>query len=173
MFNSQVRTRVRVRVRVRVTNPCSDAVYETTDKDDVKKIYEMNNHAYQLLVTSCTGIAFRLVNQAKTKNHQDGDAFLDWTYLKARYVPNGTSDLIQLSGQFNNKCIFEGKMQDLDEWFIQLELLRNRMATIDFAYEKKDLEMIAHMYTPKFHKNIVSLGVLIRDGFDLSVTGLQ
>jgi hypothetical protein len=27
------------------------------------------------------------------------------------------------------------------------------------------------LYTPKFHKNIVSLGVLIRDGFDLSVTG--
>ena len=78
------------------TNPCSDAVYETTDKDDVKKIYEMNDRAYQLLIMSCTGIAFGLVNQAKTKNHQDGDAFLAWTYLKACYVPNATSDFIQL-----------------------------------------------------------------------------
>ena len=140
------------------TNPCSDAVYETTDKDDVKKIYEMNDRAYQLLIMSCTGIAFGLVNQAKTKNHQDGDAFLAWTYLKARYVPNATSDLIQLSGQFN-KCICEGKTQDPDEWFIQLELLRNRMATIDSAYEKKDLEMIAHILDklPKEYSEVVTM----------------
>jgi hypothetical protein len=27
------------------------------------------------------------------------------------------------------------------------------------------------LYMPEFHKNIVSLGVIIRDGFELSVTG--
>ena len=47
---------------IKDTDPCSDAVYKTTDTDDVKKVYKMNDCAYQLLVMSCTGIAFGLVS---------------------------------------------------------------------------------------------------------------
>jgi len=44
------------------TKPCTDAVYEASTDANVKKIYENNDKAYQLLVMSCNGIAFGLVN---------------------------------------------------------------------------------------------------------------
>jgi hypothetical protein len=64
-------------------------------------IYEENNKAYQLLVMSCNGMAFGLVNKAKTKDLKDGNVFLAWKNLNNRYAPNSTSDLVQLSGEFN------------------------------------------------------------------------
>ena len=60
------------------TKPCSDAVYLTSTHDEEKKKYEDNDKAYQFLILSCTGIAFGLVNHAKTKDLIEGDAFLGW-----------------------------------------------------------------------------------------------
>ena len=126
------------------TKPCTDAIYETTNDDAIKKIYDLNDKAYQLLVMSCSGIAFGLVNQAKTNDLQDGNAYLAWKNLKDRYSPNQTSDLIALSGQFN-KCSLKNKDQDPDEWFIELELLRTRMKLIDTKFTKQDEELMAHI----------------------------
>ena len=117
---------------------------KTTNDDAIKKIYDLNDKAYQLLVMSCSGIAFGLVNQAKTNDLQDGNAYLAWKNLKDRYSPNQTSDLIALSGQFN-KCSLKNKDQDPDEWFIELELLRTRMKLIDTKFTKQDEELMAHI----------------------------
>jgi hypothetical protein len=55
-------------------NPWSDEEYKVKTDKGVRAIYEANDKAYQLLIMSCTGIAFGLVNQAKTKTLIDGDA---------------------------------------------------------------------------------------------------
>ena len=93
---------------------------------------------------SCSGIAFGLVNQAKTKTLIDGDAFMAWKNLAKRYTPHSTSDLIQLSGEFN-KCALEDSSSDPDLWFIELNLIQSRMISIDSSFEKKEMEVIAHM----------------------------
>ena len=124
------------------TKPSSDTVYETTATEKERKIYETNDRAYQLLIISCTGIAFGLVNQAKTKDLIDGNAFMAWKNLCDRYAPHGVSDLIQLSADFSN-CGLESN--DPDEWFIKLDLIRDRMTQINIKFEKEDEEVIAHI----------------------------
>ena len=73
----------------------------------------------------------------------DGDAFKSWTYLCDCYVPHTVSDLIQLSGSFN-KCCLESTT-DADELFIQIDILHKCMHQIDPPFEKKDIEIIAHI----------------------------
>lgn len=124
------------------TKPCSDTVYETTATEKERKVYETNDRAYQLLIISCTGIAFGLVNQAKTKDLIDGDAFMAWKNLCDRYAPHEVSDLIQLSSDFSNCAL---GTYDPDEWFIKLDLIRNRMTQINAKFEKEDEEVIAHI----------------------------
>jgi hypothetical protein len=51
------------------------------------------------------------------------------------------------------------------------EIKCTKRGDIMFTNGEKTMTLKDVLYTPKFHKNIVSLGVLIRDGFDLSVTG--
>ncbi len=127
------------------TKPCSDEHYKSDKVTKGKKaIYKANDKAYQLLIMSCSGIAFGLVNQAKTDKHRDGNAFRAWTNLTSRYAPNATSDLIQISTNFN-KCGMKRSRSDPDEWFIQLDLLRHRMTVINPSFTKKDEELIAHI----------------------------
>ena len=129
---------------VKDTKPCSDAVYETSKDTDEKEIYKRNDKAYQLLFMSCNGMAFGIVNTAKTKNLMDDNAFLAQKRLNNRYAPNSTSDLVQLSGEFN-ECILDGAYADPDEWFINLDLGNSRMTMISPAFEKEYMEMIAHI----------------------------
>jgi hypothetical protein len=130
------------------SNPCSDTISETIGTGaatkDQKTIYEANDRAYQLLVMSCSGIAFGLVNQAKTKDLADGDAFLAWKNLSDRYAPHGVSDLIQLKGEFN-ACVLSSVKDDPDEWFIKLDLIHHKITAIDSTFEKKDIEIVAHI----------------------------
>ena len=51
-------------------------VYKTRKDDAEKKIYDTNDKAYQLLKMSYSSIAFGLVNQVKTKDLNDGNAFI-------------------------------------------------------------------------------------------------
>ena len=84
------------------TTPCSDTVYETTETEKERKVYETINRAYQHLIVSCTGIAFGLVDQAKTKDPIDSDAFMAWKNLCDRHAPHEVSDLMQLSSDISN-----------------------------------------------------------------------
>jgi hypothetical protein len=66
-------------------NTCSDNEHEVETDKEVKAIYK----AYQLyIMVSCSRIVFGLVNQAKTKMLIDGDAYMAWKNLKARYAPH-------------------------------------------------------------------------------------
>ena len=107
---------------------------------------------------SCTRIAFGLVNQAKTAHLIDGDAFLAWKNLCDRYAPHETSDLIQLSGEFS-KCNLESTKSDPDEWFIKLDMIRNRMTQINSSFQKQDIEVIAHIIDklPSEYSEVISV----------------
>jgi hypothetical protein len=112
-------------------NPCSDEDYEVeTDKKVRARIYVANDKVYQLLIMSCTGIAFGLVNQAKAKTLIDDDAYMAWKNLEARYAPHSVSDLIQLASDFN-KCKLNDSSSDSEEWIIELDLIQSKMMAID------------------------------------------
>ena len=142
---------------VKDTKPCSDAVYETSKDAEEKKIYKRNDKAYQLLVMSCDGMAFGLVNRAKTKDLMDSNAFLARKNLNKKYAPNSASDLVQLLGEFN-ECSLDGTVANPDKWFIKLDLLNTRMTMINSAFEKQVMEMIAHILNklPNKYSDVVT-----------------
>ena len=123
-------------------SPCSDTLYATTATAEQKKIYEANDKAFQLLVLSCVDSAFGFICNARTKDLKDGDAFLAWNNLCERYAPQETTDLVQLSTDYE-LCTMESN--DPDTWFNKLDTLRNRMTQINPKYEKEDGEVIAHI----------------------------
>ena len=124
------------------TKPCSDTVYKTSALEEEKLIYKAYSRAYQLFIVSCIGIAFGLVNQAKTKDLIDRGAFVVWKNLCDRFAPHELFDLIQMSSDFSN-CVLDSS--DPDEWFIKLDLLHDRMTQINSTFEKGDKEVIAHI----------------------------
>ena len=140
------------------TKPIDDDAYLVSTDDDEKKKYELNDKAYQLLILSVSGIAFGIVNSAKTDDLMDGDAFLAWQYLEDRYAPHQVTDLIQLTGEFND-CTLESTKADPDEWFIALDNIKNRMRQIDTSFEKKEVEVIAHMMNklPKEYSEVITV----------------
>ena len=77
----------------------------------VKKVYKTVDLDYHHLMMSSDGIAFELVDQDKTDNHDNSDTFLVWTYLKACYTPNVAQDWIKQTGDINS-CVCNGKL-----WF--------------------------------------------------------
>jgi hypothetical protein len=97
--------------------PCLNMVYLTMLDNEVKKVYNLNDKAYQFLILSAGGIAFHILNQAKITDLIDGDVFLALTQLKQKYAPNNHSDLIRLNIEFH-KCTLTNTKQDPDEWFI-------------------------------------------------------
>ena len=107
---------------------------------------------------SCSGIAFGLVNQAKTATLKDGDAYLAWTNLCARYAPHEFSDYISLSGDFN-RCRLETTRTDPETWFIKPETLRNQMQMIDVKFTKSEEEIVAHIIDrlPKEYSEVVTV----------------
>jgi hypothetical protein len=137
----------------------SDDLYGTSPLNaDVKKAYELNDKGYQFLILSCSEIAFGLVNLAKTTTLADGDARLAWKNLTERYAPQGSTDLIHLTGDFNN-CVLESATEDPDLWFIRLETIRSRLSSIGVIYTKADYEMVAHIVNklPDEYSELVTL----------------
>ena len=126
------------------TKPCSDDEYAASNDAEEKKIYELNDKAYHLLIMSCSGIAFWLVHQAKTKRLMDGDAYLAWKNLCSRYEPSGFSDLLRLIAQFNN-CSLESTKSDPDEWFVELHFIQQKITKIDPTLKKQDAQVILHI----------------------------
>ena len=122
----------------------TDAIYNNAIKPvpaDAKLAYELNDKGYQFLILE---IAFGLVNLAKTADLADGDARLAWKNLTDRYAPQGSTDLIHLTGEFNNS-VLESTTEDPDLWFIRLEVIRSRPSSIDAKYAKQDYEVVAHI----------------------------
>ena len=73
---------------VKDMNPCSNLTYKETMDEAIKKIYKMDNCAYQHLLISVGGIVFGIVKLARTDENKDGNAFLAWSNLLAFYAPS-------------------------------------------------------------------------------------
>ena len=95
---------------------------------------------------------------AKTVDLKDGDARLAWKNLTNCYAPQGFTDLIHLTGEFNN-CVLESPSEDPDVWFIKLETIRSRLSCIDVKYAKADYEVVAHIVNklPEEYSELVTL----------------
>jgi hypothetical protein len=95
---------------------------------------------------------------AKTTDLADGDARLAWSNLIERYAPQGSTDLIHLTGEFNN-CILDSSHGDPDVWFIKLETIRSRLSSIDTKYTKEDYKVVAHIVNnlPEEDSDLVTL----------------
>ena len=117
----------------------------------------MNSHTYQHLLISVDGIAFGIVILARTDKNKDGNAFLAWSNLLAYYVPRAKRDLIKLTGEFTN-CVYDSKANNLEEWFIKFEILRNKIKVIDASYAKQDMEVVLHIINnlPKEYPEVVT-----------------
>ena len=152
------------------TKPCSDAEYAVSTDKEERRIYENNDKAYQLLMTCCTGLPYRLVKTAKTKKHIDGDAFKAWTNLCHRYAPNEVSNMVQLHSRFNNCCL-ETPTSDPDVWFVELDIICKRMSEVDPTYEKREQEITSHIIDrlPEAYDNLLPV---IEDN-DLSLHVIQ
>ena len=122
--------------------PIDNDAYLVSTDDDEKKKYEWNNKAYQLLILSVSGIAFEIINLAKTDDLMDGDAFLVWQYLENCYGPHQVTDLIQLTGNFKN-CTLESTKADPDVANETL-LLKNVLYTPTFFI--KNLSALVLLY---------------------------
>jgi hypothetical protein len=110
----------------------------------MKATYKANDKAFEFLMMSSSGIAYGLVNQAKKATLKDGDAYLAWKNLCARYAPHEVLDYIYLSENFN-RCRLGTTRTDPETWFIKLETLRNQMQMIDVKFTKSDEEIVAHI----------------------------
>ena len=63
------------------TNPCSDTECVVSTFNAKRKIFEYNNKAYQLPMTCCTRLPYRLVKMAKTKWLINWNAYQAWKNL--------------------------------------------------------------------------------------------
>ena len=80
-----------------------------------------------------------------------------WKNLCDRYAPHEVSDFIQLSADFSNCGLGN---YDPDEWFIKLDLIRDRMTQINAKFEKDDVEIIAHIINklpPEYSEVVTSV----------------
>ena len=86
--------------------PFSDTLYNASpQKPEVNTAYELNNKRLRVphVELSRDSLWPRQSCQDGT-DLPDGDARLAWKNLMQRYAPQGSSDLIHLSGEFNN-CV--------------------------------------------------------------------
>ena len=142
---------------VKDMNPCSNLTGKKTTDEAIKKIYKMNDCTYQHLFISVDGIAFGIVELARMDENEDGNAFLAWSNLLAFYTPRAKQDLIKLTGEFTN-CVYDSKLNNLEEWFVKLEVLRNKIKAINASFANQDMELIAHIMKslPKEYSEVIT-----------------
>jgi Reverse transcriptase (RNA-dependent DNA polymerase)/gag-polypeptide of LTR copia-type len=124
---------------LRVPEADEELSEEDTEK---KKAREMNKNAYASLILACTSpTTFSLVDKAKTKALPKGDAALAWKNLQNKYERKTRNTLVSLKAEFST-CKLQRDAAP-DEWFDQLEYLRQRIETIGSTMSDED--MIAHI----------------------------
>ena len=124
----------------------SDATVLTTQDDDVKEAYKLNDRAYQFLILSCSDIAFGLVNMAKTEELKDGDARIAWKNLLDWYAPQGSTNLIHLTGELKI-CVLDNSRSDPDLWFIKIEDIRHRLRRLMLSTPRKTTRLLLTLST--------------------------
>ncbi len=58
-----------------------------------------------------------------------------------------------------NKCNLESTKSDPDEWFIKLDMIRNRLTQINSSFQKQNIEVIAHIIDklPSEYSEVISV----------------
>ncbi len=88
------------------------------------------------LILCCERVPFSLVNEAKTDALPNGDARLAWKALKDKYQKENAASKIELKKQFTQKIMKNG--QDPDEWFMELDHLRNSLQAMNSLIQDED-----------------------------------
>ena len=112
----------------------------TTPNDNQKKVRRLNQLAYHSLVVSCSGIALRIVRDARTTDTRKGDAKRAWDALKAKYAGTTTNVAIDLEKIFH-ECCLKNEDEDPDVWLQRLHHLRGRLRAMEI--DKTDATIIA------------------------------
>ncbi len=117
---------------------------------------EYNKAAYNQLILCCEGRAFNIVNNAKSEKYPRGDAALAWTSLKRRYQIETAAGKMELKQKFANSKLRRG--QDPDEWLLELELLRIRLANMGSLIADEDfITHVINNLTQDYSELVTSL----------------
>ncbi len=125
------------------------------DDDDESYKCERNEAAYNQLILCCEGRAFSIVNNAKSNRYPKGDAALAWANLKRRFQVETAAGKMELKTKFANMKLKSG--QNPDDWLLDLELLKIRLAEMGSIIADEDL--ITHIInmTPEYSELVTSL----------------
>ena len=136
-------------------------VTEESEEDTIEMAEEreetmkLNDRAYGELMMSCqTDACFGIVDNAISSKHPDGDAYLAWKDLKAKFEPNTKTALVATKLEFS-KCKLESAATDPDEWIKHLETLRRRLEVMGNKME--DIDVIIHIINnlPKDYETMI------------------
>ena len=112
----------------------------TAEKEETMRL---NDLAYAELMMSCQSDAcFGIVDNARSTELPDGDAYKAWKDLQAKFEPNTKAALVATKLDFS-KSKLENASTDPDEWIKTLESLRRRLEVMGSAMD--DLDMVVHV----------------------------
>ena len=120
-----------------------------------KKILAANELAYNDLLLACSDdISFGIVDSCVYNEDGDGDARKAWSQLSERYEPKTGATKVQLKAMFN-KCRLANVEKDPEEWIVELERIRQRLAVMKSHIGDED--MLVHILNnmPKEYESIV------------------
>jgi Reverse transcriptase (RNA-dependent DNA polymerase)/gag-polypeptide of LTR copia-type len=158
----------------KVKVPAASESLDPTKESDKAKLQarKANDDAYSALILSCDGpISFGAIERAITKELPEGDAALALDNLYARFEKRTKLSMVNTRKEFTNSKLESGR--DPDEWFVDLEYLRNRMVTM--GSEIGDDEYLAHVINnlPKEYETTKTILELQIRKDDLSIDELQ
>ena len=118
--------------------PTDEELAATSVTDVQKEMAKANQEAYDQILMGCSGIPLGLVRRA---NGNARDALKN---LDMKYASKDTSYLTSLLQKFAS-CRLESLEIDPDKWFIELDSINEKLASINEQYKKKDYEVKAHL----------------------------
>ena len=93
-----------------------------------KKLFDANLEAYDQITMGCSGVPLGLVKRA------DGDARKAIELLDAKFARTSKANLTQTLAEFTNCKLADGE-RDPDEWFLELDEIKDHLAMIDQTYD--------------------------------------
>ena len=129
---------------------------ETTEAGKKQKTNKIaNEKAYNDLLLSCEDeVSFGAVDEAITTSLPDGDAFMAWNNLKARFESETPATKIQLKKEFHDSKL-EDASTDPDEWIADLERIRQRLKNLKAEISDEDLMVHILNNLPIEYENMV------------------
>ncbi len=126
-----------------------------TLSEEEKKISDANTTGFGELMLSINTeepegkVAFAMIKAAKTKIYPHGNLLTAFKRMQAKYEPNNTPQLVQLTKEFHSKTLKPG--QDPDHFITYMEALRVRLDEMDYPITEKALIIhILNSLTPEY-----------------------